>query len=560
MISVASRPLGSYANYEIGYEVLNQSVADNTSTVRFYGVLNVTGYNISWDSGNASVWGATWGLGTSYNTGSHIVVQQDVTLYHDTNGNYSNTLSGAISTSYLSTSVSGSFTLPRISRTAVMLSATDFTDEENPTITFNNPAGYRINAGIEYGGQRFITKENIANTGTYTFELTTAQRNTLRQACTGKTMTIRFVIATCIGGTSETNWDWVDRTLTIANANPTFNCGYGDINPTTLAITLNNQQIIRNQSALQIQVSNTDAKKYATLSTLTAVINGVTYTGDLRGTGGEIDVGSVNLSSNTTAQVILTDSRGYSTTQTLNLIILDWQLPTAIIELARQNNFYSETDINVDANYSSLDSKNTITLKVRTKKTTDQSYGSYTTLQDNVTTTLTLDNLYEWDVQVLVEDKLGSTTYNLSVGIGIPIIYFDRLKRSVGINCFPQNNTSLEVSGVDIINKLNAPAYNIVTDGNEVKVGYQVDGNDVYAKRFHFSSIASGTEVSHGLTNFKIIKREVVEINDDLYHFPDLSNATAYLSIDVTSTKIRVFQTLGVTGTMDVTLFYIKTS
>ena len=240
----------------------------------------------------------------------------------------------------------------------------------------------------------------------------------------------------------------------VTNSNPTFNTEYQDINSQMTAITNDNQQLIRNNSNLQISVSNTDAKNYATLSTLTAVINGTTYTGSLRGTGGSIDVGVLNLSSNTTAQVILTDSRGISTTKTLNLIILDWVLPTAIISLQRQNNFYSETDINVNAEYSSLDSKNTITIKVREKKTTDSTYGSYTTLQDNVTSTLTLDNNYAWDVQVLVQDLIGSTTYNLQIDRGIPIVFFDRLLRSVGIDCFPADNQSLEVDGQNILNRI----------------------------------------------------------------------------------------------------------
>lgn len=240
----------------------------------------------------------------------------------------------------------------------------------------------------------------------------------------------------------------------VTNSNPTFNAEYQDINSQMTAITDNNQQIIRNNSNLQISVTNTSAKNYATLSSLTAVINGTTYTGSLRGTGGSIDVGTLNLSSNTTAQVILTDSRGISTTKNLNLIILDWVLPTAIISLQRQNNFYSETDINVNAEYSSLDNKNTISIKVRYKKASDSTYGSYTTLQDNVTTTLTLDNSYAWDVQVLLEDAIGSTTYNLTLDRGIPITFFDRLKRSVGINCFPADATSLEVGGENIMNRI----------------------------------------------------------------------------------------------------------
>lgn len=240
----------------------------------------------------------------------------------------------------------------------------------------------------------------------------------------------------------------------VVNSNPTFNTAYQDINSTTTAITDNNQQLIRNNSNLQISITNAEAKNYATLSSLSALINGTTYTGSLRGTGGSIDVGVLNISMNTTAQVILTDSRGISTTKNLDLIILDWELPTAIINLQRENNFYSETNINVNADYSYLAGKNTITIKTRYKKTTDTTYSSYTTLQDNVTSQFTLDNNYAWDVQVLLQDRIGSTTYNLTLDRGIPIAFFDRLKRSLGVDCFPADTESLEVSGENILDRI----------------------------------------------------------------------------------------------------------
>ena len=66
-----------------------------------------------------------------------------------------------------------------------------------------------------------------------------------------------------------------------------------------------------------------------------------------------------------------------------------------------------------------------------------------------------MDNLYTWDVQVLVQDLLGSTTYNLSLGIGLPIFYIDRHLRSVGIECFPSDNNSLEILGVNVLEVLN---------------------------------------------------------------------------------------------------------
>ena len=241
----------------------------------------------------------------------------------------------------------------------------------------------------------------------------------------------------------------------VVNSNPTFNAYYRDLNPTTTAITDDSSYIIRNKSNIQIWLENVSAKNYATAETLIAIIEGVTYEGSLRGTGGEIDLEPLNLVSDTTAQVILTDSRGIATTQNLTIKVLDWQLPSAIIDLQRQNNYYSPTNIKVDANYSALIvddvSKNTISIKTRYKKTSDSTYGSYTTLQDNVTSVLTLDNDYAWDVQVLLEDELGSTTYNMVVPRGIPIAFFDRSKGSVGFNCFPQNNKSVEIDGKTIL-------------------------------------------------------------------------------------------------------------
>ena len=314
----------------------------------------------------------------------------------------------------------------------------------------------------------------------------------------------------------------------VVNSSPTFSAEYQDINSSTIAITDDNQQLIRNNSTLQIAISNASAKNYATLSSLTAVINGTTYTGSLRGTGGSIDVGTLNLSSNTTAQVILTDSRGISTTQNLNLIILDWVLPTAIITLQRQNNFYSETDINVNAEYSSLDNKNTITIKTRYKKTTDTTYSSYTTLQDNVTSQLTLDNNYAWDVQVLLQDRIGNTTYNLTLDRGIPIAFFDRLKRSLGINCFPQNNTSLEVNG-EVISGSGLPndavigydSSSTIPNGyeeinvdfldystTEKIVGRWIDNKPIYRKVFSFTTPTGNNDyvINTGLSMDKIIR------------------------------------------------------
>ena len=465
----------TWANYQVGYDLISQSVENNTSTVRFYGVLNVTGNNISWSWATASVWTKSNGIGTYYGRGSHVVVQQDITITHNADGNYSGTLSGTLSSSYKGGTASGTFSLPKIDRIAVVSAVSDFNDETNPTITFTNPAGFNINAFMSVNGTDIATDTHIPSTGTYTFNLTEAQRNQLRQLCTGQTLSVRVGLRTEDSGGSILGSSYKDKTMTLLNANPTFTATYEDTNATTLAITQDNQQIIRNNSTLVINISNAQAKKYATLTSLKAEINGATFFGTLNGTTGTINIGTLNLSSNIEALVTLVDSRGLGTGIPLTLEILDWQLPTAIVNLARQNNFYSETDINVDANYSSLDGKNTITIKARSKKITDSSYGAYTDLQDSVTSVLQLDNNYQWDVQVLVQDKIGSTTYNFTIDRGIPIVFFDRIKRSMGINCFPENDTSLEVNNtIRVLGDL------IVDDGNSpVNILQAILGNSM---------------------------------------------------------------------------------
>lgn len=272
----------------------------------------------------------------------------------------------------------------------------------------------------------------------------------------------------------------------VVNSNPTFNTAYLDTNSTTTAITGNNQQIIRNNSTLQVNITNASAKNYATLSSTKVVINGTTYNGTFSGSSATFNIGTLNISANTTAVVTVTDSRGISTSQNLNITVLDWVLPTAIISLQRENNFYSETNINVNAEYSSLDSKNTINIKVRYKKVNDSTYGSYTTLQDEVTTQLTLDNNYAWNVQVLLEDKIGSTTYNLVLDRGIPIAFFDRLKRSVGINCLPADNGSLEVSDENILTRI---------------LGYGQIANQVTGDWNTACGTASGIYMGNGLSH-----------------------------------------------------------
>lgn len=451
---------GSHFELILEYTI-SQSESGNYSDITYY--LKVaskdaySGYGAYCDGYINGVWVGEFNSIPSRTTID--VGQRTIREYHNPDGTKSVSFSASINTPWTlgSAAVSGTLTLPKINRGAYTTSV-EGNDIEGYFGVFYTTyvEGYNYKLRISIPHVIELEKIDYETSGdAFTLSASTITE-LLSRMTTTDTISLGFAVETWQNGSRISEGNEVIITGKVFNANPTLSAAYLDTNATTVAITGDNQKIIRNNSTLQINTSNMAALKQATLSSLKVVIDGTTYTGSVSGTTYSFDIGTLNLSSNTNAVVTLTDSRGLSTTQTLTLQILDWQLPSAVINLGRQSNYYSETDINVNGDYSSLGGLNSLTIKVRTKKTTDGSYGAYTTLTDGVTSTLTLDNLYSWDVQVLLEDLIGSTTYNLSVGIGLPILYVDRLKRSVGVECFPNNSETLEVRGIDVLNSISS--------------------------------------------------------------------------------------------------------
>lgn len=451
---------GRYLTFS--WSVASQNIANNQTTINW----NLKGAggstNTYYKAGNFAVVidGATvYASATRINLyNGTLVASGSYTITHNADGNrsFSASAQAGIYTVAVNCSGSGSWALPQIPRQANITSAPDFNDTQNLTIGFNNPGGFRLNARLEFGGTS-ISRNNIPNTGSYTFQFTEAERNLLRSKCpNSNTLTVREVIATCISGTTENYWSFYDRTMTIVNANPTIGAiAYQDTNGTTTGITQNNQVIIQNNSSLQFNFSTLSALKYATLRTVAVTLNGVTKSANLSGSSASsttINFGVVNSAQNLNASIVITDSRGNKSTYSKAITMWAWSLPSAIITCQRQNNFYDETSINVNADYSSLNGKNAIDIKFQYKKTTDATYSEAQSLQDDVTTQFSIDNEYAWNIKVTITDLLGTTTYNLFIDKGIPIVYFDRLNNSTGFNCFPKNQKSVEINGQDVMN------------------------------------------------------------------------------------------------------------
>ncbi len=464
---MASNGSFNTSSYNVRYLTFNWSIASqdigNNRTVINWSVVGAGGTTTSWyKAGNFKV---VINGSTVYETGQNdrislyngtTVASGQATIGHNSDGtkSFSASVEAGIYTYARNVSGSGSWSLTQIPRYSTIASADNFNDEQNPSITFSNPSGgyFSLRAKIEAGGNSQLITRNLSKTATScTFSLSDSERNTLRNLCSkSNSLSVRFTIC-CMNGSTELSASYLDRTMTIVNGNPTFsssNISYKDNNSTTTAVTGNNQQLVQNLSKLLVTITSATAKKGASISKYEATINNTTKSIN---SAGNIDFGVINSSTNLILSVKVTDSRGNTTTATKTVTFLAWTLPSAVVSLKRKNNYEDETYLTVKASFSSVNSKNKLTIQYQYKKTTDSSYSSLTTISNDTKVTMTKDKNYAWDYKIVLKDSFGTTTYNLTLAKGKFILFVDTKKLSVGINCFPTNSESLEVNGCQVL-------------------------------------------------------------------------------------------------------------
>jgi hypothetical protein len=252
-------------------------------------------------------------------------------------------------------------------------------------------------------------------------------------------------ISTRTGGTYKVNPD---------ECAPRFGTiSYQDVNPISLAITQNDQQIVQEYSTVRYTVANLYARKHATISSCSVSVNGHSYNLTISGDSASGGNAAINSGNNVVASFTLTDSRGVISRAYKTITILGYKSPTATIKLQRQSNFYTATDLTVHARYSSIDGHNVLTITYRAKKQGDSQYTVTGTVQNNVQTTLQSDNQYAWNVEIVLKDSFNTTTTytGYRVGVGTPLLFIDRKKYSVGLNCFPKGEKTLEINGLQVL-------------------------------------------------------------------------------------------------------------
>lgn len=331
--------------------------AINSSTSKAWSV-NVNG---SYYSGSVSVYIA--------NNTTKTLASGSTTISHNSDGtksfaySFSQDFKITFSGSYIGTvSGSGSESLDSIPRYATMTGAPDFNDEDtNLTIYFDNPGNFDLQLKIEAGGDRaLIVRDKVTKTSPYTFVLSEDEKKRLRQKCTSTSMPVRFTVATYLNGV-VTNWQWIDKTMTLINYMPTLNPTVVDVGSVSTTLTGDPNKLIMHYNLARVAF-NAAAVKEASISSMKVTCGNYSRTSD----------GDIWHVESGTFIFTVTDSRGNSVSKTVTKETIDY-IPltcnawydTELVEETTAN-----ITLNIWGNYfngSFGASSNTLTLEYRYK-------------------------------------------------------------------------------------------------------------------------------------------------------------------------------------------------
>lgn len=314
---------------------------------------------------------------TVYNSDTRIKLypNQDIasgtkTIKHNTDGTKTFTATVKAAIYYGSINVSGSenYTLDLVGM-ATISKAPNFNDEDNPTIEYYNPVGNAITslqAAISLTGETpdIAYRDIPIASGSYTFNLTAAERKVLRAATQGSnTRKVRFYLRNVVEG--NIYFSWKEVSYTVINANPTITAGVVDTNAATIALTGDNTTLIRYHSTAYAAFTAT-AYKEATIKT-----NVIEYNGTLTSSSEKT---VANVESNVFS-FIAADSRGNTANETIVARMIDYITPTANIDNTQQMDTTGYYNLRVSGNYyndtfgyTDAAAANTLTVSMRYKE------------------------------------------------------------------------------------------------------------------------------------------------------------------------------------------------
>lgn len=478
-LSASWRFSGTYSGVSIGTITVSATVDLNTidrnaPTVSF-STSNITanGFKISASSSAAAdLWQYSLNGGASWTTFSSNVSTSASAALSSLSPNTSYTVKVRARRQYNHVyGTSGSATVKTLGGAVLNSVSTVTADNATVTVSLNATvyeASYSNSLAIKNGGTTILTVTGLSwskGTANRTVTLTSAQRTALLNAmATVKSFTGTFALSSFsgsaqIGSTSS-------RTATVqttaANSAPTLDgFTYEDSNTATKNITEDNRLFIQNHSVLKVTPGTANAKNGAFISNYTASCNGLSASNS---TVSAITVGKIAKSGSVTVTLSVTDSRGYTAETSQTVTVIPYTKPKiSSITLRRTNDIEAEMQIKFSGSISAVavdeTQKNSVVyVRYRYKKTSESSYGSYTSIYSGMTkngTSFSYSNLelcsldanISYDFHLQIQDKLyslGSLDLYFTVPQGTPLIALR--KKKVGINT-PNPQATLDVAG-----------------------------------------------------------------------------------------------------------------
>lgn len=494
-------------NYQIAYDLLGQDIANNYSSVRFYGILNVTNNYVAWSRGTAQVWDAVSTLSTRYNKGSYVVVQKDVTINHNADGTQSVTVTGSLNTTFTSGNTQAQLTLPTIPRASYIGNQTGTINNEM-TISWNRAtSSFTHTLHCKFGDY-----DKDLGTNLQTDVKWTPPKELYKYIKTSKTGTGILTLTTYNGS----NYIGVSTSTITLNSKesdsiPVLNSyNIKDTNNKTIALTNDDEIIVLYNSNAKCDINFT-IREYATLKKVT--INGVDVTSNaIKSESSTDDTLIYNLSYTINAintnivNISITDSRDYVLNKQITLSKIVNYIPlTANLKAYRSQPTTGEIVTEFSGNYYNgkfNETSNESKISYAYKKQNEEEFSEKILItnykiDNNLFESgengeaITLGTVYDYrevyDFIFYYEDKLTSLQINITVNKGIPVIWW--------------NNNSFN-SNV----KFNAnEGFNLTTydEYEETPCGTWIDGKTIYRKVLLSESEEDYQTVETGINNME---------------------------------------------------------
>lgn len=415
-------------------------------------------------------------------------------------------------------------------------------DVASPVCKFNltvYDAGYYHKLTIKKGTTAIFSVnlgKLTAGTADRTHSLTAAQRTALLNAFPNNaSYSMNLVIgtysdsgySTLIGSESSAA---VTVTTSAEVSKPEFTSfTYEDTKTAVVNVTGDNQVLVKNLSSLKVTCGDGTAKNGATIKSYSASIANASKTS----TTTAISLGAITKYGDLTLTVTCTDSRGYATTLTATVKVLNYANPKLNrFTLRRKDEIEGLIQLSFGGTRSAIkadgstDTNGLAYVRYRYKKTTEDTYSSYVSILADVTTSgtsfsfaslelLELDAESSYDFHLQIRDKFGSTTsldVESVIPQGTPVVSLRKRNNTyayprVGINN-PNPKHALDVAGsvamngflvLGYVKDLTTENFNTLKEGIFFYPGSGCSNAPVDAPGF-LEAITNGTAILHRFT------------------------------------------------------------